>query len=130
MSTAVAEAPIDLPTVRELIAKAIAARDAGIAQAEDNASDWDKALIDQAIAFFAKTGQPFSANDIRPLLPADINCRGLMGGRFTAAYNRREIQPIGDHPSHKENTHGKRIMIWISATVDLDADRASTGGTR
>ncbi|MDN4174697.1 hypothetical protein QWY28_17175 [Nocardioides sp. SOB77] len=126
MSTATVEA-LDLPTVRQRIAEARAARDAGMAQATDNASDWDKALIDQAIGFFAQTLQPFSANDIRPLLPADVNCRGLMGAQFSAAYTRGEIQPVGDLPSHKKNTHCKRINVWISASV-VDLDDAGSDG--
>lgn len=117
MTAAVVEA-ITSARAAELIAEACALRDAGMAQAEDAASDWDINLIDQAIGWFAQTGQPFSANDIRPLLPCDINCRGLMGGRFSAAYTREEIRPIGERSSLKPNTHNKRINVWIGAWVE------------
>lgn len=114
MSTATIER-LDRGAIDQLMAQAIAARDAGMAQAEEAASEWDIRLLDQAIAWFAQTGLPFSANDIRPLLPADFNGRGLMGARFSAAYSRREIRPITDRPSNKPNTHNKRIAIWVAA---------------
>ncbi|MDI6911455.1 hypothetical protein [Nocardioides sp.] len=117
-ATAVETAPITRARASELIAEACALRDAGMAQAEENASDWDKALYDQAIGWMAQTGQPFSANDIRDLLPPDINCRGLAGGRFSAAYTRQEIRPVGERSSLKPNTHNKRINVWVGAWVD------------
>lgn len=116
--TAAAVEPITRTRAAELIAQACTLRDAGMAQAEENASEWDINLIDQAISWMAQTGEPFSANDIRPLLPPDINCRGLMGGRFSAAYTRQEIRPVGERSSLKPNTHNKRINVWVGAWVD------------
>lgn len=98
-------------TVRDAIAAARAARDEGMAQAEDAGSDWDKALIDQAIAAFAATGEPFSANDLRPLLP-DVRT-SLMGSRFYAASVRGEIQALGTTTSTKKNTHSKGVGLWL-----------------
>lgn len=100
------------PTVAEQIKAARAARDEGIAQAEDaDRSGWDKALIDQAIAVFAGTGMPFSANDLRPLLP-DVR-PALMGARFMAAAHRDEIRHVGWTTSTKENTHSKPVAQWV-----------------
>lgn len=120
--TATTVEPITRARAESLIAEACALRDAGMAQAEDNASDWDINLYDQAIRYMAQTGQPFSANDIRPLLPGDINCRGLAGARFSAAYTRQEIRPVGERSSLKPNTHNKRINVWIGAWVDDEDD--------
>lgn len=105
----------------EAIAAARAARDAGIAMAEDaDRSGWDKALIWQAIEAFAATMRPFSANDIRPLL-GDVR-PALMGGRFMAAAKAGVIRRVGRVTSRKENTHLKDIARWIGVPDDNHDD--------
>lgn len=96
------------------VSDCIAARDEGIAQAEDaDRSGWNKALIDQTIDAFAQTGQPFSANDVRVLLPDDLP-GPLFGARFQhAATNRRVIRFYGWTSSTKKNTHHHPIRVWV-----------------
>lgn len=99
-------------SVRDALKAARAARDEGIAAAENaDVLGWDRHLIDQAIDAFADTGEPFSANDLRDLLP-DVRS-ALMGARFLAASCRRRIRRVGRTPSTKENTHFKPIDLWI-----------------
>lgn len=99
------------------IAAARAARDEGMALAEDaDTTGWEKSLIDQAIAAFAATGEPFSINDFRDLMP-DVR-PALMGARFYAASVRGEIRRVGLTPSTKKNTHSKDVAVWIRASVD------------
>lgn len=98
----------------ELIAEARAARDAGIAMAEEADRDgWDRKVISQAISAFAGTGRIFTANDIRPLLPEVRSA--LIGGQFIAAARRGQIRVCGQDPSTKKNTHGKPVARWIIA---------------
>lgn len=116
--------PLTRDELQTRLVAAIADRDHGMALAEDSATDWDKNLIDQAIAWFAQTGTPFSANDVREALPEDINCRGLMGNRFTHAWKTHElIEPVGWLPSSKRNTHGKPVGQWIGADFVDQNDR-------
>jgi hypothetical protein len=106
-------------TPADAIAAARAARDEGMAQAEDaDRSGWDKSLIDTAIAAFAGTGEPFSANDLRGLLP-DVRS-ALMGARFMAAAKAGQIRRVGVATSTKKNTHSKDVAMWIRASVDDD----------
>lgn len=108
-------------TPAEAIAAARAARDAGIAMAEDaDVTGWDKAVIDQAIEAFAATMRPFSANDIRPLL-GDVRA-SLMGARFLGAANAGRIRRVGRVTSRKENTHLKDIARWIGVPDDNHDD--------
>lgn len=86
-----------------------------MAQAEDAGSAWDKALIDQAIDAFAAFGQPFSANNLRDLLP-DVR-QSLMGSRFYAASVQERIVRVGVVTSTKENTHAKPIELWLGAAA-------------
>lgn len=101
--------------IENRIAEARAARDAGIAQAE--AADrfgWDRSLIDQAIGWFAQGVHPFSANDLREVLPTDVR-QPLIGARFSAWATQGLIVRIGGETSTKRNTHCKRVSRWMGA---------------
>ena len=101
-------------SVVDAIAAAIAARDEGMRQAEEaDRSGWNKALIDQAIDAMALTRRPFSANDLRELLPSDVPTP-LIGSRFQhASRNRGVIRRVGLTTSTKKNTHGKDVGQWV-----------------
>jgi hypothetical protein len=86
----------------------------GMSRAEENAGPDDCQAIDQAIAHFARTDRPFSANDVRPHLPQVR--RPAIGARFNAASRRGLIRPIGYTPSSDPGTHGHPIRLWIGAT--------------
>ena len=95
------------------ITDCIAARDEGMARAEDaDRSGWNKALIDQAIDALANTGERFSSNDLRVLLPDDIP-GPLFGARFSAAQTKGRIRFVGYTRSTKKNTHGKPVAVWV-----------------
>jgi hypothetical protein len=100
------------------IAACIAERDEGMRLAEESdRSGWNKNLIDQAIDFLASTGQPFSANDLRVLLPDDVP-GPLFGSRFQhASRNRRVIRSVGDTTSTKKNTHAKPVGLWVGRAL-------------
>lgn len=95
------------------IAACIAERDAGMASAEaSDLTGWNRKLIDQAIDVLAARGEPFSANQLRVLLPDDVP-GPLFGARFQhAANNRKVIRFVGYVPSTKRNTHGKPVGLW------------------
>lgn len=95
------------------IAEARAARDAGIAQAEAaDRSGWDTSLIDQAIGWFAQGVHPFSANDLRELLPPDVR-QPLIGARFSRWQSDGLILRCGVETSTKPNTHCKTVGRWM-----------------
>lgn len=101
-------------SVADAIAKARAARDAGMAQAQEADRDgWDTKVIDQAIAALVATGQRFSANDLRQLLP-DVR-QPLIGKRVRAAATRGETRRVDYVPSSLESTHGHPIAVWVRA---------------
>lgn len=106
---------IEVPEeIHTRIADCIAARNEGMAQAEESdRSGWNKALIDQGIDVLAASGRPFSANDLRVLLPEDLP-GPLFGARFQHAVNNREvIRFIGTTTSTKRNTHGKAVNVYV-----------------
>ena len=110
MSTVTIEVDADLHAT---IAQCVAARDEGMAQAEEaDRSGWNKSLIDQAIDAMARTGERFSANDLRVLLPDDVP-GPLFGARFSAAQTAGRIRFVGYTRSTKKNTHGKPVAVWV-----------------
>lgn len=106
---------IVLPTsAQNRIAAAIAERNEGWALAEEaDRHVRDKALIDEAIDALAETGQEFSANEVRELLPDTVRA-SLMGARFAhARQNRGVIRFAGYVTSTKRNTHAKPVGRWV-----------------
>lgn len=85
-------------------------REAGIDRAEDAADEQDKAVVRQALRHFIASGEPFSANDVRALLP-DVR-RTLLGGAFLAASGAKAIVKVGYVPSSDPGTHGHRVALW------------------
>jgi hypothetical protein len=116
---AVAPPELTRAEVRDRIFRATVARDEGMAfaeWAEDARYGWNRDLIDQAIDWFAQTGERFSANDIRDLLPPDTPVQGLMGSRFgVAAWRRFTIAPVDNTTSLKRNTHCKPIGVYVGS---------------
>lgn len=104
---------IEIPTsVVEAIRAARAARDAGMQNAElADSSGWDRKVIDQAIDAYALTGERFSSNELRELLPEVRSA--LIGTRFMAASVGGRIRRVGLTPSTKKNTHGKDVAVWL-----------------
>jgi hypothetical protein len=99
-------------TVAEKVAEAIADRDEvfkGLDEADR--TGWDRKVIAQAIDWFAETARPFSANDLRELLP-DVR-PGLIGRQFRALADEGRIRAVGMTPSSKKSTRGHRVLVWI-----------------
>jgi hypothetical protein len=122
--TAVAAEPSRLERIQAQLAEARAERDLAfrtLDREDEQRGSWDKQLIDAAIAAFAEAGAPFSANDVRELLPDDVRT-SLMGSRFFAAHVAKRIRRIGLTTSTKKNTHAKDVGQWIRATAaEVDA---------
>jgi hypothetical protein len=120
MSAAVATTTVEIPTsVVEAVREAIAQRDAGMLAAENaDPLGMDRDLIDKAITAFAAAGDPFSANDLRHLLPDTVR-PALWGARFYAASTAGRIRFLGYRRSTKKNTHGKPVGLWVGIPQEL-----------
>jgi hypothetical protein len=91
------------------------ARDAGMAAAESRrAAEQDKAVIDAAIEYLAGTGEEFSANDVRPLLPSVAG--SLIGTRFLAASRSGLIERAGTTQADHEEGHARLLSTWRRAS--------------
>lgn len=97
---------------------AYALRDQALTQVTTASDTQDIAVVDQAIREVAAAGQPFSANDVRPLLPP-LRSQGLVGARMNSLRMRRQIIKIGEVVSTDVGTHGKRIGLYVASSLAL-----------
>lgn len=105
-------------------AQSMAAGVAGMQQAEDASDDWEKSIIDQAILACARTGRPFSANSVRPLLPPGVRT-SLIGSRFRTLAGRGLIRDTErTERTTDKGTHGKKLPLWIGAEFARSEDAA------
>lgn len=74
------------------------------------ADEWDRQVIDQAIRAFVTQGHPFSANDLRPLLPAVRKC--LISRRLIEAQKQGLIRYVGVTPSTLPSTKSARVNVY------------------
>lgn len=100
------------PTPMTAVSAALAAFNAAVP--EDRSDDWDKAVIDQAITHLAASLSSFSANDLRPLLPAVR--QALISRRLIAAQHRKEIVAVGFTRSTLPSTHGAFLRVYAPVT--------------
>lgn len=81
----------------------------------ESVSEWDKALIEQAVEIFGADGRPFSMNTFRDLLPEMAHhTAGLV---FLSMINRKPkaIVEIGRTRSTSGPTHCKHIGVYVLA---------------
>lgn len=93
----------------------LAERDAVLAAVEASTDDWEKATIRQAILAVAERGHPFTANDVRDLLP-QLTSNNRIGPMFPALARQGLIRRVkgAEVPSTAGSTHGHDIKVWIS----------------
>lgn len=83
-------------------------------QAEAAADMRIVAAIDAVIARHAKSGLPFSANDIRDEFPT-TKSRGLVGARVDAARKRGELVSVDRERSTLPSTRAAFVTVWVGA---------------
>lgn len=79
-----------------------------------NVTDWDEAILDQAIDAIGGDGRPFSMNDVRAVLP-DLahGAAGLYFHSLVRRRNPRQVDIVGEEPSTAASTHGKPIKVYV-----------------
>lgn len=92
---------------------ALVERDAALQLVEDSSDQWDRAVIDQGIAALNARGLPWSANDLRPLLPQVRPA--LIGARVMASLRRGEMTRTDWVRSTDPGTHGKVVGLYAPA---------------
>ena len=77
-------------------------------------TDWDAAVLSQAIDAIGGDGRPFSMNDVRAVLPELAHgAAGLFFHSLVRRRNPRQVDIVGEEPSTAESTHGKPIKVYV-----------------
>jgi hypothetical protein len=73
-------------------------------------TEWDAALLDQAIEAIAADGEPFSMNDLRLVLPEIAHhAAGLYFHSLANQTSPRLLEYAGDVRSINPKAHGKKV---------------------
>ena len=100
--------------------------DAALRSLYATVTDWDRALIVQAIETIGADGRPFSMNTIRDLLPEMAHgAAGLVFHGLIRQRNPRVLVKVGEEPSTSGPTHGKPINVYVLAEHAPHAARAA-----
>lgn len=97
------------PELRARVDAAFAAYHASVA-VHGAADAWDRSVIDKVIDAFVSQGRPFSANDMRELLPVVRKC--LVGARLNSYQRRGLIRRVGITPSSLQSTKGAHVAVY------------------
>lgn len=76
-------------------------------------TDWNEAVLDQAVLAIAGGGRPFGANDLWAIVPE--MGRGAAGLYFSCLAKRRQPQVlavVGTEPSVNPKAHGKPVNVY------------------
>jgi hypothetical protein len=85
-------------------------------------TQWDTALLDQAIDTIGGDGRVFSMNDVRAVLPDMAqSTAGLFFHGLVRRRNPRQLIVVGEEPSTAESTHGKPIKRYVLSAARLEA---------
>jgi hypothetical protein len=118
-----------IPTedTRRLVADGWAAYEAATAE-HGPADEWDRRVIDQAIHAFALQSKPFSANDLRPLLPEVRKC--LISRRLIKAQTDEVIRHVGYTASTLPSTKSHPVKVYRALPGAADRIQALKGATQ
>lgn len=78
-------------------------------------TDWDAALIRQAVEAIGSDGRPFSMNEIRDLLPGLAHGTAGLYLRSECCRKSPLLVKVGEVTSTSPATHGKRICQYVLA---------------
>lgn len=89
-------------------------------------SNWDRAVIEQAIDSIGADGRPWSMNDLRDVLPDTAH---YAAGLVVHSHIHRAASPlikVGTEPSTARSTKGKPINLYrLRAPLRAEATTAS-----
>lgn len=85
----------------------------GMARADLAASSGWKDRVDAVIRNLARTGEEFTADDVRRRGAVPTDHPRAMGSRFLVAARAGLIRRVGYRPSGRENLHSHPISVWV-----------------
>lgn len=79
-----------------------------------NVTDWNEAVLDQAVLAIAGGNRPFSANDLWAIVPEmGRGTAGLYFGALTRRHSPQVLVKVGDEPSVNPKAKGKPVNRYL-----------------
>lgn len=95
----------------------ITARDEGITLAKESQLNWhDEAVI--CIRQFARTGRPFTAEDVVAEIGAPTGSGKVIGAAFNTVARSSMIWRCGETPASRKSSHRRMLAVWRGGRVD------------
>lgn len=81
-------------------------------------TDWNEAVLDQVVLHLGRTGQPFSMNDVRLIVPETAyKSAGLYFRSLVELEHPTVLQVVGEVVSSNPKAHGKRVNVYTLTTA-------------
>jgi hypothetical protein len=93
----------------------------GMTLADGAASEEWKDRWDRAIAALARTGEEFTADDVRRIAGPPLDHPNAAGARFHAAARRGLIERTGYRKSARQILHAHPIAVWRGRILHTEA---------
>ncbi|MBA3251459.1 MAG: hypothetical protein H0T66_14405 [Geodermatophilaceae bacterium] len=90
-------------------------RDEGIARANDGVDAWWRSCADAGISYLARSGLPWSADDLWDLGVPRPDHPNRVGAAFQAAVKAGQIQQVGFALSRRRSRHAGVLRLWRGA---------------
>ena len=84
---------------------------AGVDLADENAEPGWAELVDREIEAMARSGNEFTASDLREVC-GEPDHPNRWGARFTAAARRGLIESVAARTSSTPSAHGRLVRVW------------------
>lgn len=88
-------------------------REEGMARANDALDAWTRGCWQTAIGYWASTGWPFTADEVRELGVPDPQNPNAVGAQFMAAARAGLIRPVGFVQSRRPSRHAAWLRQWV-----------------
>ena len=94
----------------------ITGRDEGITIAREAQSNWHELAV-YTIKAFARTGRPFTAEDVVDEIGAPQGSGKVIGAAFHTVSQTRMIWRCGERPADRKTSHRRMLAVWRGGQV-------------
>jgi hypothetical protein len=94
----------------------ITGRDQGITIAREAQSNWHELAV-HTIKAFARTGRPFTAEDVVAEIGAPQGSGKVIGAAFNTVARSGMIWRCGERPADRKTSHRRMLAVWRGGQV-------------
>lgn len=96
-----------------------------LAEVLDNGDSWWRDCAERALAHWAESGLPFTADDLRELGVPEADHPNRWGALFATFHRRGVIEAVGYQVSTRRSRHGGVLRVWRGVSSRMVGQVAS-----